>query len=1662
MKKNEKLLETLGEVDESLIPTEKENAKKSKKKIIAWASAIGGVCAAAAIGVFALSSLGLFGNRPGTEPDITTEITEEEPVTTTADTSETGTTAPAPESGDEDMEISYNRTGKSTVISDIVANSVKGDSILTDTSFTIKSTKELSVGQLMDTLIISPETDYTITKKADCEYILTANTAFKKGSVVKLSARSEEGGTGYSWAFQTVDDFRVKSVYPDDGSEFVSVDSGIEITFSEPVDLSSAKSCFSIDPAIDGELSTHGNTLYFIPRENMKYKTYYNVTVSEGIKSENNNVMKEGYSFSFCTTNSRDNFFTYNGISETFIMGDPVVIEVQGSDEAFKSKFDVKLYRYGNGNDYMSDLKDYNNKGNVVIDEGKMNEVFSSNEVPTSREDSWLPHLIMLPYDLEEGYYVASIRKGDTTLFYFIEMNPISVYSASFGDNTVFFINDTNTGKAAYGAEITLHTSKGDFSAKTDKKGVAQIVTKDNAYRTDTIEINYNGHRYIDLLMNYCRYKTTYDDLYYSYIYTDREAYKPTDTINIWGVIKPRRDGVKLPESLYVSFGQGETGGKSEKITPNMDGTFTAKISFADRQDSYWSSVRLVDGDNENAVICSKYVQILDYVKPNYTFDVNTPEYVVMPQKNPFDVTINAQYFDGTPASKLTFETYEEIYSGSTTTDENGIAAMKLLGNDRNSWRPEYYRISFGLTGIENNYQNATSYIYGFFRDVMLNSNYDEEKKTYTFETNKIDFSKIPEFISESKKYNYYRYSENDSRYDILKGEAYDAKIKVSITRNWYEKHESGSYYDYIEKKTVKKYDFEYCEENIGTFTVNTKNGKGVIKNLALDKEGSYYSIEISYEDSLGQTVDSYDSYSKRGGYGWYFTDYRTFRLCTDDNINDAYYWEEQKGNFKENQGIKFTLDEIYETGHDNLDGNIFFISYQNDIIDAEVYDSPVFTYNTDKRCIPNFLYCGAYFDGRHVYPIQYGSMDFDPSDREIILEASTDKDKYDAGEEVTLTVYAKDINGNPIKNAAVSLSVVDEAAFAVSQQNVNVLEDMYSYVWYNNARQKCSYIQHVMSGEMGGEKGGGDAGSDIRKDFRDNPYFGTVTTDAQGKAVIRFRLADSITTWRATLQSVCEIDGRMYAGNIKHPIVATRPVFITPIMLSEYTEGDDISVTAKCVGINEMDKLTVKLNGNGAASEIQILPFETANFGKLPKGEYTVTFSASNGVNSDAMEMPISVVDTKQEVRISKDISLEDIYSISPTKWPVSMMFYDKEYKFCKEILCELSSYYGDRLDMKAASDFAYSELGWDDSSYSEIIENATSSGYARLLTNGPMDIKLTALLCAAFPEAVSEEAVVRAFEDTLKKCDAEDMAYCYMGLAALGKPVISDIKQVLSENADRLTMEQKLYLTAGLALAGDYAGAYESYSELSADMKFYENRDGIKAYLGSQEQSRIALITASALNLPEAEPLARGLITNEPQYDSYSLELVVYIRNYVPKVSGDAQFSYSINGERKVVKLNRYGFCRLYFDKEQFYNADFRIESGSVCLYAGYMGRISEQPQSPTKTVSKTYSQTKGLKPGDTVTVTIKASPYSVIEDIIPSCARLSDEKGAYHNSVGQHIKLYTGKNGTATYEIRINTSGNFVTEGAYAYNYSDGVFNWGISGSGDITVEAVNEGA
>ncbi len=1535
------------------------------------------------------------------------------------------------------------------LITEVEALAEEGKCIAADSAFRITASEDVSPEEIKSRISISPEMQFSIEKEQSGTYLLNSAEPMPEGSIVKLAVADEKGDIWDSWAFQTAEKFKIKSVYPADESTYVSESSGIEIEFSYPVDEKSANEYFEITPALKGRFSTHRNTLYYIPEEKMESNTVYTVTLKKGLRSSISGELEEDYTFEFKTERySNSYFYIYNstgGFSETFLESDPAVIEISCSKNLREENFDLNLYRYASAEDYRAVFEKFaeskSSLRNYTADVAGLEKVFSSSEPPVPNIDDWRPSFVMLPDDLAEGYYIAEISIEDMREQYMIQVNPISVYALSLGEENAFFINDTKTGKAAEGAEVSLELNGKTYTAKTDKDGVASINTGANERAKGVLSVKYGGSNYIDFFSNYKAEDAGYEDKYFMYIYTDREAYLTSDTVNVWGVILPRRDGVTVPQKLSLRFGESEEGGIVNELAVAPDGTFKTKFTFTDHYETWYVPIELLDGEN---VMCEKRITIEDYVKPTYTVDVTLPDYAIMPQSDPVPLEVSAQFYEGTPAEGLTFRSTGNPDPSVIRTDANGHAAAMLTFEDDDDWRVQYDYVDVQLTGVENEYSNFYEHLPSFYRDVMLETDYDKDTRSLSLKTTLLDLGKAGEFLADG-----------NHNYDILKSKPFDTEVTVSITHNYNVKVKSGSYYDYIEKKNVDTYSYAYRSDDVGTFTAKTVNGAAVLKDLPTTSDEGSYHIAITYKDSLGQTTND-SIYVSNRNYSYNSSPIDHYYFNSDKERSYNYYEDYSYIGFKENEELNFELTCNNDVAVAE-NGRVFFAVYQNDFLTQEVYSPQNLKYSPDLSCLPNARFEGAYFDGRHVYPVSGGTVKFDPGERNIDLEVTANKESYDAGETVRLSVKAVDEQGRPVANAPVMLSVVDEAAFAVMPQNVDILSDAYSYIYYPTAHNYYSYIQHVLGGDNAGEKGGGDGDTDVRDYFTDNPYFDSVVTDSNGRAEFVFELADNLTTWRATLITAKGLEtGRVIAGDATYPIVAKRPVFITPIMLSTYIEGDDIALTAKCHGIDAEDEITVKITGEGFDKTIGIRSAETANFGKLPIGEYKVLFTAEKDGNRDAVELPLTVTDTILETDIYKEFDLAEGIDIDPTKWPVSLTFFDKEYMFYTDILWKLAFYYGDRIDIDMAGGFARKELGFiTEEEY--VNSYKAQDDFIKILPNSEESAEYTALLCAALSELVNRSGAVSRFENMLssRETDKADICIAYMGLAALGEPVLEEVKAAL-ESGGFTSYYDNMRLTAALAMCGDYGLAYEYYVKFTPDISMHDDteRAAVIAADGNEsaEYTQLALITASILKLPEADHFARYLYNYKGTlYDSYALELVVYLKNYVPETEGDAVFTYELNGKSETVTLDRYHGRRVQFGEEQFGNADFKVQSGSVLAIARYIGRVSEQGSPADMKVTKTMTGDFTL--GGEVTVKIQAKKWCCVDDVIPSCGRYSGEGRVS----GQRISLFTDENGVATYKFRIVSEGEYVVESAVV---QDGGGSWGESARDKITVGKKDE--
>ncbi|HMJ16320.1 MAG TPA: MG2 domain-containing protein, partial [Polyangiaceae bacterium] len=177
---------------------------------------------------------------------------------------------------------------------------------------------------------------------------------------------------------------------------------------------------------------------------------------------------------------------------------------------------------------------------------------------------------------------------------------------------------------------------------------------------------------------------------------------------------------------------------------------------------------------------------------------------------------------------------------------------------------------------------------------------------------------------------------------------------------------------------------------------------------------------------------------------------------------------------------------------------------------------------------------------GEPTYRVGYTEIVIDPEARRLTVDVRTNKRDLAPGEELAVDLTVKDSKGAP-SSAEVTLYAVDEGVlsligyktpdplpvFTASRPlQVATLETRSAL-----ARVRLPDIANLF-GLNKGDEGGGGGDAAPRRDFRQSAYFNPrLETDAQGRASARFKLPESLTTYRVMAVAVTSADAYGYAA---------------------------------------------------------------------------------------------------------------------------------------------------------------------------------------------------------------------------------------------------------------------------------------------------------------------------------------------------------------------------------------------------------------------------------------------------------------------------------------------------------------------------------------------------
>jgi hypothetical protein len=1552
-----------------------------------------------------------------------------------------------------------------------------------ETAFLLSSAEPLPEKTVQEALRIEPQFAYKLEKlNGGREYKIVPQEKLASNKIYTLAFHPQgKGQENLSWAFQTKSQFRVMRSLPANESTHVPVDTGIEVTFShENYDFNKISNYFSIQPEVQGRFEQHKKTLVFVPEE-LQPSTIYRVTLKKGLLlAGSSETLQEDYVFSFETAPAEESKPLFNFDMDTslteFSPADIPAFPVYFYNEYAKGvnsgaipPLQIDLYRYPDHQVFQASLAKrdrlprwtylaWNNYREELRPEYKIAQ-YQTEFLQTDQYS----HYIIFPEELEPGYYAAELKAGDCFRQVWFQVTDLAVYLAQGEESTIFWAHDLKTKKPAGNVQVLIASR--NISAQGDEEGVVLLQEKLMGTERDYALIKSSTGETLVPLEAWPYWQTKNLAVnYWKYLYLDRELYQPEDTVRYWGVLAERNRGAAGGENEITLELMGSDGPYYEgaEVSPILtqklmvrNKTFSGEMKLPVLKPGYYY-LQLKTGDT---VLLSRGFEVQTYHKPAYQISLTQDKKAVFVGEG-VNFELQAGFFEGTPVRDLTLNYNLESSTGKLTTNEEGKAFLPYTaqagGDEYQSYQNVYLNVNANLPEAGEIYEFVQIYV--FKSKVFLTGEAKRQGDSYTLtgKLSTVDLTKINkgEYLTEK---------------NFLQDPVVSSPVKAVLYQEEWIPVEVGERYDFISKKKVKDYRYEYSSKQVGTFELLTDAEGNLNYTGKINPEYSYY-LDITAQDTEGR------EFKKRihlGG-GSNYPDYRHYHLQTGKGGEGYQPGEKVEVTMMVNNG------ELAEPGQ-----TILFYRGQRLIDSYEVSTAASYNFTFEAEHIPNLTVGGVYFDGTHYQEAYTITVPFARETKALAVNIETDQTEYRPGDKVRLELQVTDLQEKPVPSAQVNLNLVDEALFALRDQRVNFLDSLYGDYYYLFLQTRKS---HDNVGSPGGAESGGEGGSE-RQDFRDTVLFTTVTTDKDGKARAEFELPDNLTSWRVTYHAFTE---DLQAGSGTAQIPVRLPFFIDLTLNKTYLEGDSPVVILRSYGEKLQDgqpvSYTVKLAGEGTADksnagqvggktwEVSGTAFTPLDveLPALKAGNYRLTVAALSGGLTDSLALEFQVAKSFQQRTVTTQEVLTPNLLIpgSPLE-PTSVVFSDYEKSQYLRGLYQLAWNNGSRLEQKLAAlearkllkeYFPEENIFGEGAEQESLLVYQQYDGGISILPYGESELALSALVASATSGIFDQRALTGYFYHVLESQEqGEDCSLALLGLAALKEPVLLQINENLRE--ENLEPAVKINLALALLEIGDGAYAQKVAQEL---LKQYAEDLGslMRIKVGRDQDEIIAATTqmallASRLDLPEKHKLYQYLLENPGQEILNLVEQIQILKaNLQYMQPSPVSFTYELNGQKVTKTLQADEIFKLTLLPEELNKIKFSQLEGkvgvmskySLPIKAGEPGKGEDLAISRSYVVNKSTTQTIGRSDLVQVTLTFNigdkapAGLYEIIDVLPAGLAHISrpynyaNQKGPYGSLNwsyptevnGQRLVFQVSKGETKlTYLARVISPGEFRCE-------------------------------
>lgn len=1425
-----------------------------------------------------------------------------------------------------------------------------------------------------------------------------------EGELYRFRLTGPDGALGGFWAFQTQAPLYVVHTLPDNESTDVPVDTGIEVTFDQD-DVAEIAGHFTIEPAVAGRFELHGRTWAFVPDKPLEHSTAYRVSVAAGVQlTGSSQILEEGITFRFETEpvpGPREMRVAFGSAMAGVRPGrEPSLLIQRHSPRDGIDTLPVRIYRLPDIDATLAAARRLTGanswlrtSGAGLVPTDGLDRVAAVDA--TLRRALYDTMVLEIPVRLDRGAYLVVVprRTGDAQSI--LQVGNLAAYATTTETRTVVWVNDLAGPTPVAGA--TISGPGGHRLGATDSNGLADFETppsliplqeQENAedwwWSPDArlLSIESPDGRWIVAALgsevswleggaeNSFSRASEPSERWWLLLNTDREEYRQTDTINIWGRASSRDDGSparSVELRLRPSHGDADIDLARIPVELTRRGTFTASIPITSLPRAGYRVDLLIGGRRAT----STWLSVGEIVKPSYRFEVQTDRHAYL-DGDPIEVTVHATFYDGTGVPSLELNVKTTGVRGATaTTDADGVARItveaRFTHDQPSGWDGQSIHVTPARP--EEGEIRASTDVIVFPSEAWLTAKASLSGTTLSVE-GRLDAVDFPGMNA--------AYVPDDWRWpthqDITGGPLGDRAVSVTVTRIQHVRRQVGTSYDFIEKKVTPDYEWHTIRTRVGTFDVETGNDGRYRISVAVPSATNRYEVRIQSTDAAGRPIVDGTSVSET----------RTPGPASGPSFLIRGYCGSTTGYLSVGLDERFELTMHDGDGRTASEGRFLWLLSNRGLRDVATGTAPSFSGIARTADLPQFTVRGVQVTtAGYVSADAYVSIDLE--DLTIDVQLTADRERYAPGGRATVGIRTIGPDGRPIA-ADVVVQGIDEKLYDVgAAREVHVLEELHGWV---SAGILQSFSSHRTPFRLDpGGCGATGGSSEVRDDFGDVVLFDLVRTDADGRASVTFDLLDDLTSWRISAMALTG-DHRAGTGSTLLPVGL--PFFVEAVLAPEYLVGDLPVLRVRAYGdaldAGDAVRFTVRATSLGIEeSSVAGVAFDAARIAlpALPVGTHRIRISAEGpGGRSDAVIRTIRVVPSRLMMLIKQYDTLTPAFAPQGGEGLTTYTVTDAGRGALVPLLMDLASTRSARFDALAAADVArqllIDEFGFEPSALPTVAFNPASfeRGGIALLPYAARDPELTALAALTVPERINVDGVRAYLRNRMDagQTTREGRIMALSGLAGLGEPVLGELREL---GNDDLTIREWLWLALGLVAAGDENGARDIERRL---VDTFGQRLGpwVRLDVGDtiddiHNAGRLLLVLSARLGEDFARDVAAYLDHEGSHERLIALEKLAYAQASLERLPNTAtRFAWTVGGERHVVVLDRGRSFSLVLTSEQRATLGFEPLEGKLAVVSSWTGP-GPLPSGSEASITRTTSPITRVSETTLVRVTI-----------------------------------------------------------------------------------------